>query len=121
MLRSIDWLFWIALAVPLVLHLADWLQTRWIVTEGRHRQYPGGPPGAVYVELNPFLGRAPGLLAVDLWFLWLGAVLFALVVALPSPFGVVLALVWALVEGFYAVRNASRGIRFFAFKGPRHD
>ena len=97
----------IALAIAIALHCADWLQTRWISSQGALNGIH---------ETNKILGPHPSLRQVDMYFAIALVGLLIIVMAayhLEGWIGLVLAALWAGVELYFVVRNRRLGIGFY--------
>ena len=87
--------------ITVALHVIDWLQTRYIA------KHPAG-----FYELNPFLGKHPSVLKVNMYFL--GCIASTLVGAsfLPFWWAIGIGTWWIALETFLVIRNYKIGIRF---------
>ena len=95
------------LSLAVLLHVVDWLQTRWISVNGA---------ASGIVEINPILGPAPSINQADKYFLWSALALdFAAMShyfygSIPIAYGVLIA--WALVEAWAVTNNIRLKIGF---------
>ncbi len=84
-----------------IVHIADWLQTRWISKNGKDKGF---------WETNVFLGTYPSLATVNIWFVTAFVLLTVLVFNLPFWYGLILVLGWFIVEIYHVISNYKKGI-----------
>lgn len=95
------------IALAIALHCADWLQTRWISSQGALNGIH---------ETNKILGPRPSLRQVDMYFALTLAWMLSVVISsyqLVPIIGIGVAALWAGVELYFVVRNRRLGIGFY--------
>jgi hypothetical protein len=89
------------LVAALVLHTADWSQTRWM---GKHQDK--------FYETNPILGKYPKAGEVNRYFLGTAAIMTTLHYVLPPRAAKMSDYIWISVETGAVAHNISMGVRF---------
>jgi hypothetical protein len=100
-------MIYIILALAMGVHIADWLQTRWISVFGEIT--------GIY-ETNKLLGRKPRLPIVDAYFSAALILLCGAVVGLRYVnewAAIALGVIWLLVEFYFVIRNRELKIGFY--------